>query len=266
MKLVRVYSSPDPAKVHFVANLIQAEDIPAVVTGESLSAIQGAVGVTQSEVSVHEENRERAEAIVARFLRAGARPASPPSDGWTCPNCGEVIEPQFTDCWNCQTRRPDSVGNAPSVTEAPRPPPDPAVPVDIDCLRCQYNLRTLAIDGVCPECGHPVFPSVFAKLRELDRTYEPLDSPADLLLPCLDYFELHFGFPIESIAFAEQVWRESGYRDVDAITDKVLDKAVAFFGDSTTAQRALRRWNISTSADLRRLITLLVELRVLNTA
>ncbi len=27
---------------------------------------------------------------------------------------------------------------------------------DLPCVRCGYNLRTLAIDAVCPECGHSV--------------------------------------------------------------------------------------------------------------
>ncbi len=27
---------------------------------------------------------------------------------------------------------------------------------DLHCARCQYNLRGLAIDSVCPECGHPI--------------------------------------------------------------------------------------------------------------
>ena len=31
---------------------------------------------------------------------------------------------------------------------------------DTPCRRCQYNLRTLAVDGVCPECGTPVALSV----------------------------------------------------------------------------------------------------------
>ena len=40
----------------------------------------------------------------------------------------------------------------------------PTVPLDADsrlcvdapCLNCGYNLRTLSVEGLCPECGHPV--------------------------------------------------------------------------------------------------------------
>lgn len=34
--------------------------------------------------------------------------------------------------------------------------PDGAVSADVPCRKCQYNLRGLAVDGRCPECGTPV--------------------------------------------------------------------------------------------------------------
>jgi len=45
------------------------------------------------------------------------------------------------------------------------PPPaiDPAsgrIACDLLCVECEYNLRTLAADGRCPECGRPVRDSV----------------------------------------------------------------------------------------------------------
>ncbi len=30
------------------------------------------------------------------------------------------------------------------------------IDTDLPCFFCQYNLRTLALDGICPECGNPV--------------------------------------------------------------------------------------------------------------
>jgi len=32
--------------------------------------------------------------------------AAPPVDPWTCPKCGERVEPGFGQCWNCQFDRP----------------------------------------------------------------------------------------------------------------------------------------------------------------
>jgi len=31
---------------------------------------------------------------------------------------------------------------------------------DLPCLKCQYNLRGLSPDGLCPECGHSIRDSI----------------------------------------------------------------------------------------------------------
>lgn len=60
----------------------------------------------------------------------------------------------------------DSMGPTESAT----------VPTDLACFSCGYNLRTLAWDGLCPECGRPVRESVlpanlrFASYRGIRRT------------------------------------------------------------------------------------------------
>jgi hypothetical protein len=266
VKLVPVYSARDPAQAHLLAEVLRSNDIPAQVGDTAANAIW-ALAV---KVFVHQIDAARARSVVAEFVHGGATERNKDAAPWRCPGCGELIEPQFTDCWNCQTPRPDSSDNAETSAgsggEVPRPPPDPAVPIDVACVRCGYNLRTLAVDALCPECGHPVFPSVLAKLRSIDALADETSLSADALLPCLDYFEHGFGFPIEAIAFAEYVWARGGYRDVDALTAAVEDQAAEFFGDRVTARRALERWNIRTSDDLRRLITSLVDLRVLTLA
>jgi hypothetical protein len=254
------------ARCHLVANLLESQEIPATVMGEQQSTLAGATATPWVEVCVHEENRGKAEVIVDQFIRSGRIAMTPRSSAWTCPNCGEVIEPQFTDCWKCQTPRPADDDAAAADKPAPRPPPDPNLPIDVPCLMCQYNLRTLPIHGRCPECGHPVFPSLFAKVRALDGTLEPMEMPFDVLRPCLDWFEQHLGFPLEAVAFAEYVGRATRYSDVDALTTAIQDRATEFFGDAITASRALDRWNIRTTADLRRLITALIDLGVVSLA
>ncbi|HTW95878.1 MAG TPA: hypothetical protein VMD30_13830 [Tepidisphaeraceae bacterium] len=52
----------------------------------------------------------------------------------------------------------EAAGAIPSVS--------PVVTGDTPCRRCQYNLRTLAVDGVCPECGTPVALSVRGDLLQ----------------------------------------------------------------------------------------------------
>lgn len=39
------------------------------------------------------------------------------------------------------------------MTDMPTAKPESAIDRDLPCVRCGYNLRTLALDGLCPECG-----------------------------------------------------------------------------------------------------------------
>lgn len=54
----------------------------------------------------------------------------------------------------------------PAGPAAPLPstPFTDTVETDRPCLSCGYNLRTLAVSGVCPECGQPVLRSLQGKL------------------------------------------------------------------------------------------------------
>ena len=50
--------------------------------------------------------------------------------------------------------------------------PPSALDDNLPCLRCGYNLRTLATDGRCPECSAPIASSLDANLlRYADPTW-----------------------------------------------------------------------------------------------
>ena len=42
---------------------------------------------------------------------------------------------------------------------------------DIRCLQCQYNLRGLTEDGLCPECGHPIATSLLLYTPQIQEQY-----------------------------------------------------------------------------------------------
>ena len=94
----RVYSSFNLAAVHHARNLLEAEGIQAVVRNEMLSSAMGELppAECQAEVWVRKVDAQRAEEILQRK-------ASGPE--WTCQSCGEVLGPQFTQCWRCGTYR-----------------------------------------------------------------------------------------------------------------------------------------------------------------
>lgn len=72
------------------------------------------------------------------------------------------------------------------------------IPEDLPCVGCGYNLRTLAIDGLCPECGLAVGvtvdnrhdPSRIARLRGRERTVVALLWTQGIQFAALAWFYL----------------------------------------------------------------------------
>jgi hypothetical protein len=48
---------------------------------------------------------ERDEKIARRLIDEATRGPAPDAPGWRCARCGEMLEAQFTVCWQCGTPR-----------------------------------------------------------------------------------------------------------------------------------------------------------------
>ena len=102
-----VYSARDVADAHLVKAYLAEQGIESVVQGEALSNILGEIPFTREtlpSVWVREEEYESARGALAHFRDDVV--ASQSGTPWKCPTCGERIEPQFTECWNCGASRP----------------------------------------------------------------------------------------------------------------------------------------------------------------
>ena len=267
---VSIYFAATEMQGEFLAQVLGSHGIEAQTAGGALTTLAGYLPTTyaRTRVLVDEADVERAKAIVQDFedSRKNPKPAATAAESWVCSNCGELVEPQFTDCWNCQTPRlrdvPDDAEDAKAQATSQRLPPDPHIGADLACVRCAYNLRNLPIDRVCPECAHPALASLLQAMQSQQEW--SLDNEEGLQ-PCLDYVEQECGFPIEAIAYVLQQWPRAverasavvGLPDVTPHDDDVAvalrDLAIDFFGDPLTAARAMQRWHLGTGADLRRL-------------
>ena len=99
-ELVRVYRAADVPDAQLVRNMLEDAEISAVVQGETLALAMGDIPVgpsTAPTVWVHARNATRARELVEQ------REAHTPTDqpAWTCLECGEQIEGQFAECWQC---------------------------------------------------------------------------------------------------------------------------------------------------------------------
>ena len=93
----RVYSSFNLLAVHHAKNVLETEGIRSTVRNEHLSSAMGELPPAECQAELwvlHDDDAPRAE----RLLRYGGQEGGCP---WRCAVCGEVLEPQFTQCWNC---------------------------------------------------------------------------------------------------------------------------------------------------------------------
>ncbi len=105
----KVYSARDEVDAHLVQGLLSEQGIEAVVQAEGLSGIIGNVQ-TSSEASpslwVSEEDEAAALAALEKVKDGDSPSGTPVGEAWQCPKCNEMIEAQFTECWNCGESKP----------------------------------------------------------------------------------------------------------------------------------------------------------------
>ncbi len=111
-----VYTARDEMEAHFVRGLLEQQGIEADVQGETLQS--GAYGTlplssqATPSVWVEDAQEQRAGEIIEEYRQvdranAQAGATDKPRATWSCPNCGERVEEQFTQCWKCGHNRPE---------------------------------------------------------------------------------------------------------------------------------------------------------------
>jgi hypothetical protein len=104
----QVYSARNEVDAQLVKGFLDERGIESVVQGAGLQNILGSIPMTPDtlpSIWVREEDLDRALDAIAGF-KADAVPAQPVADPWTCPKCGEQIEPQFQHSVNCGASKP----------------------------------------------------------------------------------------------------------------------------------------------------------------
>jgi hypothetical protein len=100
-----IYRAGDLTEAHILRGILEEAGIQVVIRGESLGPLSGAVPFSETKPSVwvvDDEDEESAMAILHEYQEKAT--ALVDGNPWTC-SCGEVIEPQFTDCWSCGSSR-----------------------------------------------------------------------------------------------------------------------------------------------------------------
>jgi hypothetical protein len=101
--MIRIFSSPVLAIVMNLKNILQINGISSTITNQYLSAGVGEIPPIECwpQLWVTEQDFERASAII----ETNERDLAELKEIWICPKCGEEIEGQFAECWNCETAK-----------------------------------------------------------------------------------------------------------------------------------------------------------------
>ena len=105
MKLI--HTAKHPAEAHLVRGMLEADGIRAIVRGDQLYGAYGELPVLPTVWILDDTLARHADRLVRDFL-LGAAARRFAHERWTCAQCGENLEGQFTDCWNCGAARPQS--------------------------------------------------------------------------------------------------------------------------------------------------------------
>jgi hypothetical protein len=84
-------------QVAHARNVLLTAGIPSELRNQYLAGALGDLPMLETWPQLFVDDADEQVALRA-LARAAAAPSGAP---WTCDRCGEVLEPQFTQCWRC---------------------------------------------------------------------------------------------------------------------------------------------------------------------
>lgn len=96
----RVYSAKDPLMIGHLKNVLATFGISCVTRNLDLISAAGELPPTECWPELWVIDDEKA-AKAKSILRKTLAPLVSVKKSWLCSGCGETIEGQFSECWNC---------------------------------------------------------------------------------------------------------------------------------------------------------------------
>src|SRR5215204_640282 len=150
---------------------------------------------------------------------------------------------------------------------------------DLPCLKCGYNLRALATDTKCPECGQRVVRTWDAARRGMlaNHLQTAKDIIHDWYAQCADAI----GIPVHGLFFVNDaidfmpVHRRTGPDTGDTagrhltaadVCTAVREYANVYFNNPDQAREVLDQWHVRSSEDVGAIIFALVDAKFLKSS
>ena len=99
--MYEVFRHWDTSTVGLVNGLLQDAGIRTVLRNwDACNITEIPIPAIYPNVCVlRKEDSDRAKDIISAFLKSSETTGEP----WTCPTCGELVESNFLECWQCST-------------------------------------------------------------------------------------------------------------------------------------------------------------------
>ena len=96
-----VYSASNLVMVSHYRSLLDTHGVPSRIRNEFLAGAAGELPPVECWPQLCVEDHLEARALEVLKTAMHAAPAGEGPLAWTCGRCGEAIEGQFTECWQC---------------------------------------------------------------------------------------------------------------------------------------------------------------------
>jgi hypothetical protein len=95
----RVFRAASLIQVAHARNVLLTAGIPSELRNQYLAGALGDLPMLETWPQLFVEDDYEAAALKALAAASSVFPGP----AWTCVQCGELLEPQFTQCWRCGT-------------------------------------------------------------------------------------------------------------------------------------------------------------------
>jgi hypothetical protein len=151
----KIFSSPIVGEIPQLRNMLEGAGIACLLRNEISAGLSGEVPRNECTPELWIQDDQRlAEAL--QIKADFQSPATVVGKDWPCPKCGEISEPQFTECWKCGAIRATQTPVKWIQPEPPAPAPEKAIIIEeiaggTPCVCCEKRIA----EGLkyCPFCG-----------------------------------------------------------------------------------------------------------------
>ena len=93
-------------EAHIVRGLLEENEIDIYIQKDDCGGMEPQLQLTEGiKILVPSAQFEQAKQLLAELNLNDDDAGKSAKTEWKCPNCGEILEGQFTECWQCGTSR-----------------------------------------------------------------------------------------------------------------------------------------------------------------